>query len=87
MIALIDTIFGPVLSWLNQIQSVLRSASVPASQGIPIQTLFAPLAMISPMWALLISNVFVMAAIYIIVFLVSNGEALYTRFKTAIKWW
>lgn len=87
MKALIDTIFNPIIAWLNSIQDYLSSASVPLSQQLPIHNLFAPIAMISPAWALVITNIFAMAFIYAIIYIVSNATGLIERFRGIAKWW
>lgn len=87
MIALIDTIFAPFINWLIQIRESLDNAIVPLSQGLPINNLFAPIAMISPMWALLISQVFLLCFIYIVLYVVLNGVGMLESFRNVIKWW
>lgn len=87
MIALIDTIFTPVLNWLTQIINYLHSATIPTSYTLEIGSLFAPFAMISPAWALLITNIFIMIVTYSIIYISMNATGLYLQFKEAIKWW
>lgn len=87
MIALIDTIFSPVMNWLSQIISYLHSATIPKSYSLELGSLFAPLNMISPSWTLLITNIFIMFVTYSIVYISVNGTGLYLQFKEAIKWW
>lgn len=87
MIALIDTIFGPVLDWLLTIQQYLLSAVVPSSYTLSFGNIFSPLAMISPAWAALITNTVVMVVAYAIIYVVVNGAGLLSTFKDLIKWW
>lgn len=87
MKALIDSIFNPVIDWLNSLQATLMNASVPLSQQLPITDLFAPIAMISPSWALVITNIFAMAFIYAVIYIVSNGTGIIERFRNSVKWW
>jgi len=87
MIALIDTIFGPITNWLSQIITFLNSATIPKSYTFQLSNLFAPLAMISPAWSLLITNIFIMAVTYTVIFIVINTAGLFEKFKNLIKWW
>ena len=87
MIALIDTVFSPVLNWLTQIYNYLINVNIPTFHALNLGNIFRPLNMISPAWSFLISNVFVMAVAYLIIHLVIGGSDLYLRFKNSIKWW
>lgn len=87
MIALIDTIFAPVLNWLNQIFNYLTTVNIPTFHALNLGNIFRPLNMISPAWSFLISNVFIMAVAYLIIHVVMSGTGLYSKFKNAVKWW
>lgn len=87
MIAIIDTLFQPIINWLSQILGYLVSASTPKAYVLNFGNLFRPLNMISPAWSLFLSNVFVMVATYLIIHIVMSGSGLYQKFKNAVKWW
>lgn len=87
MIALIDTLFYPILSWISSLRDTLLSARVPLSQSLPLDSLFSPVAMLSPSWQLVISNIFMMVFIYLIIYIVVNGVGLLETFRNAVKWW
>lgn len=87
MIALINTIFNPVLSWLTKLLSYLKLASTPKAYVLNFGNLFRPLNMISPAWSLFLSNVFVMVGVYLIIHIVMSGSGLYQKFKNSVQWW
>lgn len=87
MIALIDTILGPFIMWLTKLQSSLGNLILPKGHTINFGNVFAPIAMISPAWQFLITNVFLMVFIYTIVFINVNGQGMLKSFKESIKWW
>jgi len=87
MIAFFDSIFNPFIDWLIMIKENLNNASVPVSQGFNATVLFAPIARLSPMWSTLITNVFLLAFIYLVIHVVINSVGLLETFKNIIKWW
>lgn len=87
MIAIIDTIFAPVLNWLTQILNMLQSANIPPSYNLALGNIFAPFNMISFSWSMLITNIFVMIVTYTIIYIVVSASSLFANFKKIIKWW
>lgn len=86
MIAVIDTVFSPVLNWLNALRDYLLQASVPVSRPIEFANVFSPFAMLGS-WSVVVSNIFVMVFVYCIVYVVSNGIGVLESFRNVIKWW
>lgn len=87
MIALIDTIFNPLINWLNQIQAYLQQASLMNNYQIPLANIFAPITSLSPAWAMVVSNTMFMVFIYGVLLVVNNGKEMFTSFVQAIKFW
>lgn len=87
MIALIDTIFGPVIGWLISIRSSINDLSVPMSRPINISNYLGPFALLGPYWITFISTACVFAFIYIVAFIVMSSQGLFIKFKDSIKWW
>lgn len=87
MIALIDTVLSPLISWLNQILTTLQQAHIPQGFTIQLSNIFSPLAMISPAWSMLISNIVIMAIIYTIIYVSISASGLLIQFKNMVKWW
>lgn len=87
MIALIDTIFNPVIGWLDSIRSILLKASVPSQYRLPIGNYLRHFALLGPGWMAFIGSLVVLSAIYGYVYVASSGIGLFERFKNIIKWW
>lgn len=87
MKAVIDTLFNPILSWLQSIREYLTNASVPFSQSLDLGNIFAPYSILGPQWQLLITTIFALAFIYFIILIVSNGIGLIERLRGSVKWW
>lgn len=87
MIALIDTIFNPVIAWLFSIRSYISELSVPLSRPLNITQYLGPFALLGPYWITFISTACVFAFIYIVAFIVMMLQGTYLKFKDSIKWW
>lgn len=87
MIALIDTIFNPVIAWLMSIRENISQLSVPASRPVPISNYLGPFALLGPYWITFIGTVCVLAFIYAVSFLVVASQGLFIKFKDTVKWW
>ena len=87
MIALIDTIFGPVLDWLIQIRSYLMQARVPLSRPLNISQYLGPFALLGPYWITFITTACVLGFVYIVMFIVMASQGTFIKFKDSIKWW
>lgn len=84
---LIDTIFGPVLIWLNNISSSISSLSVPVSRPINFGRYFGHLSFLGPHWITFITTVCTLAFIYFVIYLIKTQSGLFIKFKDMIKWW
>lgn len=87
MIALIDTIFKPLLTWLATIKSYIGSMSVPLSRPLEIADYLGPFALLGSYWVTFISTTAVLAFIYVIAYMVMSMSGLAIKFKDLIKWW
>lgn len=85
--ALIDTVFGPVLSWLQSIYDSLRELSVPLSRPLNFDSYLGPIAMLGNGWVDFAETVFALAFIYGIAYIVVTQIELFRKFKDLIKWW
>jgi len=87
LIALIDTIFNPVLDWLIDIRLYLIKASVPVSRPINISNYLGIFAHLGPYWITFISTAFVLGFTYVVIYIVMSAQGLYAKFKDSVKWW
>lgn len=87
MIALIDTIFGPVLNWLIQIKMYLLQSSVPLARPLNISQYLGPFALLGPYWLTFITTACFMAFVYVVMFIVMASQGTFIKFKDSIKWW
>lgn len=87
MIALIDTIFKPVLAWLAMIKSHINSLSVPLSRPLEVSDYLGPLALFGPYWLTFVTTAFVFGFIFVTVYVIMSLSGLLIKFKDTIKWW
>jgi len=84
---LIDTIFNPVLSWLQGIINYIDSLSIPVSRPLNISYYFGYFSLFGDGWEYFIRTVATLAFIYGVSYLVVTQIGLFTKFKDMIKWW
>ena len=87
MKALIDTIFSPVTAWLTQILELIQSVTLPSGYTLSFSNIFNPIAIMSPAWAAVVSNLLFMLVTYSIIFVIMNAKDLFLQFKSAYKFW
>lgn len=87
MIALIDTIFHPLLMMITNASTYLNQASVPLSRPLNISNYLGPFVLLGPYWMLFITNSALLAFIYVVLFIVQANNGLVIKFKGVIKWW
>lgn len=84
---LIDTIFGPVLAWLTNIQNYISELKVPLARPLDISQYLGPFAMLGPYWVTFISTACVLAFIYVVTFIIVLNQGVFIKFKETVKWW
>lgn len=84
---LIDTIFGPVLNWLNNISQSIRDLSVPVSRPLDPSKYFGYFGFLGSHWITLITTVMTLGFIYLLLYLIVTNIGLLIKFKNMIKWW
>lgn len=87
MVAFIDTMFNPLMSWFQNLLDILTNASMPSGAVINLGGLFNTLTFLSPAWALLVTNVVILSAVYLITFITMNGIGAASEFKNLVQWW
>lgn len=87
MKGVIDTVFFPILNWLNQIYSSIMNLIVPVSRPIDIAQYLGVFAYLGPYWITFITTACVLAFVYMVCFLVVAYNGLFIKFKDTIKWW
>lgn len=87
MIALIDTIFNPVLAWLSSISMYIHSLSVPVARPLNISQYLGPFVYLGPYWITFITTGIFLAFVYIVCFLIVSYQGMFIRFKDSVKWW
>lgn len=84
---LIDTIFHPVLGWLEGIITNIHRLSVPLSHPIDFGNYAGYFGILGPYWSKFVTTGFALAFIYFVVYLVVSNIGLFAKFKNMIKWW
>lgn len=87
MIALIDTIFAPLLGWLMDIRSNISELSVPLARPINIGSYMGPFALLGPYWITFITTSAFLAFVYVVAFIIMASNGLFIKFKDSVKWW
>jgi hypothetical protein len=87
MRALIDTVFNPVLNWLNKISSYILHLSVPVARPLDISQYLGPFALLGPYWISFITTVCALAFIYMVCFIIVASQGTFIKWKDTIKWW
>lgn len=83
----IDTIFGPVLEWLNGISDAMRDLSLPVARPLDPNRYFGYFSFLGPNWVTLITTIMTLGFIYLLVYFIVNNMGLLIKFKDMIKWW
>lgn len=85
----VDTIFSPILNFLNGIFNNLTSArlSVPRGKLFDVFDYFNYLGMFGPAWRNFVVTVAFLSFIYLILYLILNNIGFFIKVKDAIKWW
>lgn len=87
MIALIDTVFAPLLGWLMNISSFIRELSVPVSRPLNISNYFGPFVLLGPYWMTFITTAAFLGFVYVVTFIVVSTNGMAIKFKNTVKWW
>ncbi|MCU4936939.1 hypothetical protein P9027_31440 [Bacillus thuringiensis] len=87
MKSVVDTIFAPILGWLDNIINAILKLTVPVSRPINPNSFFKSIAMIGHGWTLFVSTACILAATYCILFVVVASKNLVIDFKRIVKWW
>lgn len=83
----IDTIFNPVIGWLDSIAANLRSLSVPVSRPLDFGRYFGQFSFLGPAWTTLITTICTLGFIYFVLFFIMANAGLFQKFKDKIQWW
>ena len=84
---LIDTIFSPVLLFLNSISDSLRSLSVPLARPLDFGKYLGHFTFLGPVWITFITTVCTLGFIYFLVYFIVNNMGLFQKLKNFIHWW
>lgn len=87
MKALIDTIFAPLLGWLNNLQEYILMLSVPVSRPFEVSNYLGPFVLLGPVWMTFITTALFLGFVYVVLYIVMSVTGLSIKFKDLIKWW
>ncbi|AHM67482.1 hypothetical protein PPSQR21_038440 [Paenibacillus polymyxa SQR-21] len=83
----VDSIFGPILGWLNGIAVSLSDLSVPLSRPLNFSKYFGYFSFLGSTWMTFITTCCTLAFIYLIVYIIKTQWGLILHVKDLIKWW
>lgn len=87
MRSIVDTIFAPVINWLNSIIGFLQNLSVPLARPLDLSKYFGYFSILGAHWMTLITTVCALSFIYMITYLIVANWGLFIKFKNGLKWW
>lgn len=84
---LIDSVFAPVIGWLQMIIDNLRGVSVPLSRPFDLSNYVGYVSIFGPYWEMFVKQALLLLVVYLITYVVINNMGLIIKFKDMIKWW
>ena len=87
MIALVDTIFDPILGWIDKVIEILQMAIVPVARPFDPSDYLGIYGQIGQGWIGFITSGLVMCFIYVVIYIVMAKSGVYLKFKKSVKWW
>lgn len=87
MRSIVDSVIGPLLTWLIDVYDRIMQLSVPLSRPIDFGKYFGYFTFLGAEWLLLISQTALLAFIYLVAYIVMSNIGLLRKFKDLIKWW
>lgn len=83
----IDSIFAPVLQFLNMIISRLNGIGTIAAKGVRLDHYFGFFSVLGPAWTGLITSFLAAFTFVFILYMVQKYSRVLLWFKDLIKWW
>jgi hypothetical protein len=87
MRALIDSVFKPVLNWLQNIYDSISDLIVPISRPLNVDNYFGVFGYFGSGWQDFAETVCVLAFIYVVCYVIVTQIELLRKFKDLVKWW
>lgn len=87
MRSLVDSIFSPLLIWLETIFSRIHQLSVPLGRPLNINNYIGYLSFLGPQWIKFITSSLALAFVYLMTYIIVANIGLIIKFKNMIKWW
>lgn len=87
MINFIDSLFAPVLQFLNMIISKLGELGTVAAKGVHLDNYFGFFAVLGPSWTGVISSLITALIFLFILYMVQKYGRVLLWLKDLIKWW
>lgn len=84
---LFDSIFKPLLKWLNMIYTNITQLQVPFSYSFDIGKYLGVFAHLGQYWITFIATAGFLAFCYVVVLIVVSSQGLIIKFKDMVKWW
>ncbi len=87
MKGVIDTVFNPLLNWLNGIFNSIMNLSVPLSHPLNLSKYLGLFSYLGPTWTSFVTTACALGFIYLVAYLIVAQRGLLIKFKDMIKWW
>lgn len=85
---IIDSIFGPAVTFLEKVKDYLiNTENLISARKLTLDYFLGPVSMISSEWRILISSVITTLILITTIFVAKKIYALYLNLKEGVKWW
>lgn len=85
--SIIDTILGPVITFLNYALDKLNSISMVADRGLNLDYYLGSVGALGPNWVTLVKTLISCLVILVLVYIAKTIYNLYLNAKDGVKWW
>lgn len=85
--SIIDTILGPVITFLNYALDKLNSISMVADRGLNLDYYLGSIGALGPNWITLVKTLILCLALLTLVFVTKTVYNIYLNAKEGVQWW
>lgn len=85
--SIIDTILGPVITFLNYALNNLNSVSMVADRGLNLDYYLGPIGALGANWVTLVKTLILCLSLLCLVFVSKTVYNIYLSAKEGVKWW
>ncbi len=84
---LIDSVFNPVLDFLNNAQSKLENIGTISAKGLDLDNYLGFINVLGNSWSGVVSSLLTSLMFLGVLYAVKTNSSIYLWFKSMVKWW